>query len=71
MLTIVNITPGVPRECDSTYEVRINNVFIVSFTHCRQHGLARCLRDAAFAVEKDQMARERGKLQTLSNGNSR
>lgn len=47
MIAIVN-TNGNER---CTYEVRINNDVITSFTHNRSEGLAACLRKAATAVE--------------------
>ena len=51
MIAIVNIGP---HDDDPTgwrnYEVRINHEVIATFTHKREHGLARCLRLAAAAV---------------------
>ena len=51
MIAIVNVGP---HDDDPTgwrnYEVRINHEVIATFTHKREHGLARCLRMAAAAV---------------------
>ena len=51
MIVIVNVGP---HDDDQTgwrnYEVRINHEVIATFTHKREHGLARCLRLAAAAV---------------------
>ena len=53
MIAIVNIGPH--DDPDPTgwrnYEVRINHEVIATFRHKRDHGLARCLRMAAAAVE--------------------
>ena len=53
MIAIVNIGPH--DDPDPTgwrnYEVRINREVIATFRHKRDHGLARCLRMAAAAVE--------------------
>ena len=52
MIAIVNV--GLHDDPDPTgwrtYEVRINHEVITTFTHKREHGLARCLRMAAAAV---------------------
>ena len=52
MIAIVNVGP---HDDDPTgwrnYEVRINHEVIATFWHRREHGLARCLRMAAAAVE--------------------
>ena len=52
MIAIVNIGPH--DDPDPTgwrnYEVRINHEVIATFTHKREHGLARCLRMASAAV---------------------
>ena len=54
MIAIVNVGPN--DDPDQTgwrnYEVRINHEVIATFTHKREHGLARCLRMAA-AVDKE------------------
>lgn len=59
MIAIVNIGPHDDPDPTGwrTYEVRINHEVIATFTHKREHGLARCLRMAAAAVE-DVRARE-------------
>ena len=53
MINIVNVGPH--DDPDPTgwrnYEVRINREVIATFKHKRDHGLARCLRMAAAAVE--------------------
>lgn len=52
MIAIVNIGPH--DDPDQTgwrnYEVRVNHEVIATFTHKREHGLARCLKVAANAV---------------------
>ena len=52
MIAIVNIGPH--DDPDPTgwrnYEVRINHEVVATFTHKRDHGLARCLQMAAAAV---------------------
>ena len=57
MIAIVNIGPH--DDPDPTgwrnYEVRINHEVIATFRHNREHGLARCLRMAADAVEDRRM----------------
>ena len=54
MIAIVNVGP---HDGDPTgwrnYEVRINHEVIATFWHRREHGLARCLRMAAAAVDKE------------------
>lgn len=54
MLAIVNVSPeGTPLDGLNEYEVRINREVIGRFTHKRSVlGAARCLRDAADAVDK-------------------
>lgn len=53
MVAIVNIGPhdDLDLSCWRNYEVRINHEVITTFRHNREHGLARCLRMAAAAVE--------------------
>ena len=55
MIAIVNVGPH--DDPDPTgwrnYEVRINREVIATFRHKREHGLARCLRMAAAAVDKE------------------
>ena len=55
MIAIVNVGPH--DDPDQTgwrnYEVRINHEVIATFTHKREHGLSRCLRMAAAAVDKE------------------
>ena len=55
MIAIVNVGPH--DDPDPTgwrnYEVRINHEAIATFRHKREHGLARCLRMAAAAVDKE------------------
>ena len=55
MIAIVNVGPhGDPDPTGwRTYEVRINHEVITTFRHKREHGLARCLRMAAAAVDKE------------------
>ena len=59
MIAIINIGPH--DDPDQTgwrnYEVRSNREVIATFKHKREHGLARCLKVAANAVE-DVRARE-------------
>ena len=66
MIAIVNIGPH--DDPDPTgwrhYEVRINREVIATFRHKRDHGLARCLRMAAAAVE-DARARSLAQLLAL------
>lgn len=54
MIAIVNISPeGTPAIGVNRYQVRINKQVICEFDHYRNpEGLARCLRDAADAVDK-------------------
>ena len=53
MVAIVNIGPHDDLDLSGwrNYEVRINHEVIAKFRHKREHGLARCLRMAAAAVE--------------------
>ena len=53
MIAIVNVGPHDDPDPTGwrTYEVRINHEVIAAFRHKREHGLARCLRMAAAAVE--------------------
>ena len=53
MIAIVNIGPHDDQDPSGwrNYEVRINREVITVFRHKREHGLARCLRVAAAAVE--------------------
>ena len=55
MIAIVNVGPH--DDPDPTglrnYEVRINHEVVATFRHRREHGLARCLRMAAAAVDKE------------------
>lgn len=57
MINIVNVGPH--DDPDPTgwrnYEVRINHEVITTFKHKREHGLARCLRDASNAVLVEQL----------------
>ena len=66
MIAIVNVGPH--DDPDPTgwrnYEVRINREVIASFRHKREHGLARCLRMAAAAVD----GRRIGELVAQFNG---
>lgn len=54
MLAIVNVSPDDAPICGmNKYEVRINHRVIATFEHDRQpDGAAKCLRDAADAVER-------------------
>ena len=53
MIAILNVTPdGGPATGLNQYELRINRTVICTFEHERSYsGLARCLRDAADAVD--------------------
>ena len=53
MIAIVNVGPHDDPDPAGwrNYEVRINHEVIATFRHKRDHGLARCLRIAAAAVE--------------------
>ena len=55
MIAIVNVGPHDDPDPTGwrTYEVRINHEVIATFRHKREHGLARCLRMAAAAVDKE------------------
>ena len=50
MIAIIN--KGGPADGVCTYTVRINRDVVAEFQHDRRKGLARCLRDAARAVDK-------------------
>ncbi len=50
MIAIVNIGGDPLGDC--RYEVRINKNHIAFFEHSRPDGLAKCLQEAAKAVEK-------------------
>jgi hypothetical protein len=53
MITITNITNfSINDKGIHTYLLKINNTEILRFTHNRNDGLAKCLRDAAEAVDK-------------------
>ena len=53
MIAIVNVGPHDDPGPTGwrNYEVRINHEVIATFQHKREHGLARCLRMAAAAVD--------------------
>lgn len=52
MIAIVNVSDkGTSLKGTNHYEVRINEKVITKFSHERIQGLAKCLRDAADAVE--------------------
>lgn len=53
MISITNISPvGTPKFCINHYVLKFNNKIICAFENKRTvNGLARCLRDAADAVE--------------------
>ena len=55
MIAIVNVGPHDDPDPAGwrNYEVRINHEVIATFRHRREHGLARCLRMAAAAVDKE------------------
>lgn len=55
MIAIVNVGPHDDPDPNGwrNYEVRINHEVIATFRHKREHGLARCLRMAAAAVDKE------------------
>ena len=57
MIAIINIGPHDNPDPTGwrTYEVRINHEVIATFTHKREHGLARCLYMAAAAVVERRM----------------
>ena len=57
MSAIVNISKETSL-CDvHTYEVRINQKILTTFTHKPEEGLAQCLRQAAEAVEEKKWER--------------
>ena len=66
MIAIVNVGPHDDPDPAGwrNYEVRINREVIATFRHKREHGLARCLRMAAAAVE-DVRARSLAQLLAL------
>ena len=66
MIAIINVGPHDDPDPTGwrTYEVRINREVIATFRHKRDHGLARCLRVAAAAVE-DVRARSLAQLLAL------
>lgn len=66
MIAIVNVGPHDDQDPAGwrSYEVRINHEVIATFRHRRDHGLARCLRMAAAAVE-DVRARSLAQLLAL------
>ena len=53
MIAIVNVGPHDDPDPAGwrNYEVRINHEVIATFKHKREHGLARCLKVAANAVD--------------------
>ena len=55
MIAIVNVGPHDDSDAVGwrNYEVRINHEVIATFRHRREHGLVRCLRMAAAAVDKE------------------
>ena len=55
MIAIINVGPHDDPDPAGwrNYEVRINHEVIATFRHRREHGLARCLRMAAAAVDKE------------------
>ena len=56
MIAIVNVGPHDDPDPAGwrAYEVRVNHEVIATFRHKREHGLARCLRMAAAAVDKEE-----------------
>ena len=56
MIAIVNVSTG-PAIGKQDYELYINHELITTFTHVREEGLAQCLRQAAMAVDRKDMAR--------------
>lgn len=65
MLAIVNVTPNDHQGLDQ-YEVRINDRVIARFEHERAYnGAAQCLRDAANAVEAQQVDQHKQLLEML------
>lgn len=65
MLAIVNVTPEHHKGKDQ-YEVRINRKVIATFEHERAYnGAAQCLRDAADAVEAQQVNQHTQLLEML------
>ena len=70
MIAIVNIGPHDDPDPSGwrNYEVRINHDVITTFRHKREHGLARCLRMAAAAVEARRAKELRAYLREGKNG---
>lgn len=59
MLAIVNVTPDDSTHELDDYEIRINRRVIGTFQHKRAYnGAAQCLRDAADALDKQQVDRD-------------
>ena len=58
MIAIIN--KGGPADGVCTYTVGINRDVVTEFQHDRRKGLARCLRDAARAVDKVEYEAKRG-----------
>ena len=59
MLAIVNVTPSDSQQEFDDYEIRINKRVIGTFQHKRAYnGAAQCLRDAADALEAQQIERD-------------
>ena len=52
MIAIVNIDKSQSDYGEQEYEVRINEKIITRYKHKRENGLAKCLMEAAKAVEK-------------------
>ncbi len=69
MLAIVNVSPDdAPLTGRNKYEVRINRRVIATFEHDRlPDGAARCLRDAADAVEQCRTEEKVALLNALLN----
>lgn len=55
MIAIVNVTKDPKPTGEHTYELRINQEVISTFTHRREEGLSRCLLKAAHAADLAQI----------------
>ncbi len=65
MIAVHNVTEDDTQELDD-YEVRLNGRVLAEFQHKRgPNGLARCLRDAADALDKKQDEQYHRLMETL------
>lgn len=73
-IIITNDGSNISPRGEHGYVVRINDAVITTFKHTREKGLAACLRDAADAVDANDLQRHKEKvnyLQTLVDHNTR